>query len=376
MRILYVLTSLGMGGAEKLSLALLDRIERRGHTVALLVLMPPVKEEWPSSAQRVYLNIQSSLLSMVRGFWHARRFAAEFQPDLIHSHSFHSNLLARLLKLLLGRSIVISTVHNVYEGGWWRMLAYRLTDRLSRLTVAVSQAAARRFVQLKAIPGRKCRVIVNGIDTVQFTPDAQRRLCVRTGVSLRLNPDAFLWIAAGRITVAKDYPNLLRAFARVRADCAGVRLWIAGESAPGPLAELQSLAADLNLNNSVEWLGLRRDMPALLDAADGFVSASAWEGMPLAVAEAMAMEKPVVATDVGGLRELIGETGAIVSPRNPEALARAMLEVMQQSREQRCALGRLARSRIARHFSIEANADRWEALYRQLAVSGVVDDEG
>ena len=66
----------------------------------------------------------------------------------------------------------------------------------------------------------------------------------------------------------------------------------------------------------MRWLGLRRDMPALLDAADGFVSGSAWEGMPLAVGEAMVMEKPIVATDVGGVRELVGDAGAIVEAKD------------------------------------------------------------
>jgi len=116
----------------------------------------------------------------------------------------------------------------------------------------------------------------------------------------------------------------------------------------------------------VHWLGLRRDMPALLDAADGFVSASAWEGMPLAVGEAMAMEKSVVATDVGGVREMVGDAGLVVPAKDPEALAEAMLATMRQSREEREQKGRTARERITRKFSVDAAADTWEALYREL----------
>jgi glycosyltransferase involved in cell wall biosynthesis len=106
-------------------------------------------------------------------------------------------------------------------------------------------------------------------------------------------------------------------------------------------------------------------MPALLNAADGFVLASAWEGMPLAVGEAMAMEKPVVATDVGGVRELTGECAVIVPAKNPERLAEAMLAVMRSAPETRCALGRAARARIQSRFSMDAKADEWEALYRK-----------
>jgi glycosyltransferase involved in cell wall biosynthesis len=163
---------------------------------------------------------------------------------------------------------------------------------------------------------------------------------------------------------AKDFPNLLHAFARVRGEIPEARLWVAGEAAGAGSAAIQMQAAELGA--SVRWLGLRRDMPALLDAADGFVLASAWEGMPLAVGEAMAMEKPVVATDVGGVRELVGEAGVMVPAKNPEALAEAMLDLMRSTPEARGALGRLARERIAARFSIDAKADEWEALYRAV----------
>jgi len=374
MRILYVLTTLGVGGAEKLALALGERMEKRGHAVAVLVLMPPVKEQWPTSLRTLHLDMRRSPLSSLRGLMRARRFAAEFQPDLIHSHCFHANIVARLLGLGTRRP-VISTIHNVYEGGWPRMMAYRLTDILSRQSVAVSEAAAKRFIDLKAIPARKCRVIVNGIDAAEFAPDAGRRARMRAEMGVSAEPEAeFIWLASGRIAPAKDYPNLLRAFARVRAGRrdsrvrVAARLWIAGEQAEPAFAELQLLASKLDLADSVRWLGLRRDMPALLDAADAFVSGSGWEGMPLALAEAMAMEKPFVATEVGGVRELAGDAGAVVAPRDSEALAEAMLAAMEKSREERCALGRSARQRVVEHFSIDAAADRWEALYKQWSV--------
>jgi glycosyltransferase involved in cell wall biosynthesis len=209
---------------------------------------------------------------------------------------------------------------------------------------------------------------VNGIDVREFFPDPERRLRTRAvlGVPICIEESAFLWLAVGRIAPAKDYPNLLHAFAQVRAGRPDVQLCIAGEYAAHNLIALQSLAAELNLAESVHWLGLRRDVPALLDAADGFVLASAWEGMPLAVAEAMSMEKPVVATAVGGVRELVGDAGLVVPSHDPDALAAAMHDVMQRSREERCALGRSARMRIVQQFSMDANADRWEALYRKL----------
>lgn len=126
---------------------------------------------------------------------------------------------------------------------------------------------------------------------------------------------------------------------------------------------MRALAAELGVAGRVQWLGLRRDLPALLDAADGFVLASAWEGMPLAVAEAMALEKPVVATDVGGVRELVGQAGSIVPARDAGALGAAMAAMMELNGNERLALGRRARERIAQRFSMDARADEWEQLY-------------
>jgi glycosyltransferase involved in cell wall biosynthesis len=122
--------------------------------------------------------------------------------------------------------------------------------------------------------------------------------------------------------------------------------------------------------SGVRWLGLRRDIPALLDAADAFVLSSAWEGMPLAVGEAMAMGKPVVSTDVGGVRELVDDAGLLVPPRNAQALAGAMISLMQATDEDRQTLSSPARARIEQEFSMEAKADEWERLYRSLLVRG------
>jgi glycosyltransferase involved in cell wall biosynthesis len=352
-----------MGGAERVVLALAGRMAQRGHAVALLVLRPPVAEQWPTTLPVVHLEMRKSPVSVLTGIARGRRFLREFRPDLVHSHSFHANILTRLLKVVVPAPAVLSTVHNVYEGGWARMLAYRLTDGLARQTIAVSQAASDRFVRLKAVPRRKCIVLTNGIDTAEFAPSANRRARMRVEMGA---DEEFIWLTAGRIVPAKDYPNLLRAFARVRTACRETQLWIAGEASGAEFSTVRALASELGLEDAVRWLGLRRDLPALLDAADGFVLGSAWEGMPLALGEAMAMEKPVVATDVGGVRELVGDAGAIVPAKDPGALAKAILEQMQDTSENRLALGQAACARIQGKFSMDAKADEWEALYRKV----------
>ena len=179
MRIVYVLNSLGMGGAERQVLALAGRMARRGHTVALLVLRPKLAEEWPTSFDVCRLEMKRNPASLLAGLMKGRRFLLEFHPDLVHSHSFHANIMARLLKVFVPATTVLSTVHNVYEGGWLRMTAYRLTDGLSSRTTLVSEEAARRYLRLKAVPQRKCLVLANGIDAAEFAPDPERRARMR-----------------------------------------------------------------------------------------------------------------------------------------------------------------------------------------------------
>ncbi len=363
MRIVYVLTSLGMGGAERQALAQAQRMAERGHTVAILVLRSRLDEEWPTKVEVVHLDMCKTPFSFLKGLAQARHFLAEFKPDLLHSHSFHANFVARLLKALVPGTVVLSTVHNAYEGGWLRMLAYRLTDRLSRRTTAVCQAGASRYVKVKAVPRDKCVVVTNGIETAEFTPDQGRRALIRKQMGANGN---FIWMTAGRVVEAKDYPSLLRAFARVLAVHHDVELWVAGASTAEESKRLNDMAVIRGMGDSVRWLGLRRDLPALLDAADGFVLASASEGMPLALGEAMAMEKPVVATDVGGTRELVGDSGAVVPSRAPDSLAVAMLDLMDRTPEDRHKQGLAERRRICRSFNMDTKADEWEALYRTV----------
>ena len=360
MRILYVLTSLGIGGAEKQVIDLAGRMAARGHTVALIALKH-ADEEWPVKLPVLRLNIRKTPLGVYRGLQFAAKFAALFRSDILHSHTFPANLFTRLLKPMLRAegeaSPVINTIHNVYEGGWHRMLLYRATDARADQVTAVSQAAAERFVQCHAVSAGKMRVLTNGIDTEAFAPNRSRRKQVRVEMQAGTK---FVWMAVGRLAPAKDYPNLLRAFAKVRREKPNACLWIAGEG------DLQPGQFELREDSGVQLLGLRHDIVELLDAADAYVLSSAWEGMPLAVGEAMAMEKPVVATDVGGVRELVGEAGFIVAPKDSHLLAQSMLKVMDLAEQARKEIGRDARNRIQLYFSIYEKVDEWEQLYGRV----------
>lgn len=366
MRIAYMLTSLGIGGAEKQVVTLAERLAARGHAVLLIVLRERQTEQWPTEVDVVYLNMRKSPGSVAAGLMRARHALHDFHPDLLHSHTYPANMVARMLRLFGAAPVVVSTIHNVYEGGWARMLAYRLSDPLSLRTTAVSEAAAQRYVEMRAVPKCKCTVIRNGIDVAEFAPDAERRARMRAELGAG---DDFIWLAAGRNVMAKDFPNLMRAFAKVWPSFPKTQLWIAGERAAAGHGRkrYEVLAAPSGTQDRVRRLGLRRDVPALMDASDGFVLSSAWEGMPLVVGEAMSMEKPVVATDVGGVRELMGETGNRVRSREAESLAGAMLDVMRLSPEARREMTRAGRERIQTCFNMKDRAKDWERFYGSLS---------
>jgi glycosyltransferase involved in cell wall biosynthesis len=210
-----------------------------------------------------------------------------------------------------------------------------------------------RFIHLGAVPRNKCSVLTNGIDCIQFSSAA---------VAHDMRPhgkNGFVWLAAGRPVPAKDFNNLLAAFQVVREKMPEAELWIAGaHRANKDVSRVEP--------EGVRWLGHCEDMATTIASTDAFVLSSAWEGMPLVVGEAMAMMKPVVATDVGGVRELVGDAGLIVPAKDSSALSTAMIRVMRMSEMERRALGDAARERIVRHFDMDAVAAKWEALYRRL----------
>jgi len=353
MRIIYILTSLGIGGAENQAISTAERMAAKGHKVMLIVLKHGIVEEWPVKLPVLRLNMAKSPQGILRGLRFARNFIATFQPDLLHSHTYPANMFLRMLRASGVKGATLNTIHNVYEGGWHRMLLYRLSDHLADRVTAISSPARDRFIAMNAVKAAKTDLITNGVDPSHFLPDKQRR--VKTRVDMQAG-NKFIWIAVGRLSPAKDYPTLLTAFAKVRESFPNSELWIVGE---GDSTQLFPIAG-------VRFLGLRRDIVSLLDAADGFVSSSIWEGMPLAVAEAMSMKKMIVATSVGGVSELLGDSGAIVDSQNPSALADAMLHSMQLNESVSIALGTRARNRILEHFSINAKAEEWESLYLKL----------
>ena len=362
MKIFLVITSLGVGGAERLLTSLADRYVAMGHEVMLVRFFGDA--ELKPCDERVILrnlHMRRGPLSVIIALWQFRKILRSFRPDVVNSHLVHPNILIRLLRLVTPMPRLVSSAHcSTNEGGRGRMQAYRLTDRLADISTNVSHEAVEAFEQQGALrPGRMV-AIHNGIDTAAFTFDPAARERVRT--KLGLDEVTPLLLAVARLWEQKDYPNLLRAFAGLEGGPLPPRLAIAGD---GPLrGKLEAMAGSLGVADRVHFIGVRHDVPALMAACDVFVLSSAWEGFGLVVAEAMACGRTVVATDCGGVREVVGDAGFLVPPRNAEALAEAMGRALRLSDDERERLRVAARERILARFSLDAMADRYLAVYR------------
>lgn len=350
-----------MGGAEKVVCNLADEFAKRGHQVILISLTgqtinrPAVKE-----VSVVELGMEKTIASFAKNYRTVHKMIRDFSPDIVHSHMFHANIFARLLRLSTKMQRLICTAHNTNEGGRLRMLAYRLTDRLADLSTNVSVEAVQVFIDKKAAPANRMMAVHNGIETRRFCFDATARATMRT--ELGLEQSTPLLLAVGRLTAAKDYPNLLHAVAMLSSRIGHFRLVIIGT---GELKdELQAMATSLGIASHVHFPGLRHDIPHWMSAADVFVLPSAWEGFGLVVAEAMACERVVVATDCGGVREVIGTAGIIVSPKNSKELAHAIEGALLMDTATRQELGCAARQRIEALYSLNTITERWLEIYQ------------
>lgn len=364
MKVLLLITGLDYGGAETQLVRLATRLKARGWDVRVVSLMPPrayVEELGAAGIPVFALSIRRKLPDP-RPILYLAWLIREWRPHIVHSHMVHANLLARLVRPFASVPVLICSARSIDEGGRLREILYRLTDPFCDLTTQVSWAGLERYVRVGAVPRHKIRYIPNGVDTERFKPNPEDRLKIRR----ELEVDGFVWLAVGRFDPSKDYPTMLQAFGYVVQKDLNAVLLIAGD---GPLRKtMEVMARELGIEKHVRFLGIRRDIPQLMNAADAYVMSSAWEGMANVLLEASATGLPIAATDVGGNREVVlhGKTGFLVSLKDPYALAQAMLRLMDMLDDERQAMGKAAREHIEANFGMERVVDQWEALYREL----------
>lgn len=360
MKILFVITGLGIGGAERLVLNLADKMAEKGHTVAIISLTgPSLFLPINADIQITDLNMTKGPLGLFRAYWNLCQLVAQFRPDVVHSHMVHANIFTRLVRLFSPMGRLVCTAHNKYEGGRLRMLSYRLTNFLADISTNVSREAVEAFEHMKAVPKGQMLAVYNGIDCNVFSPKENSR--IKTRESLLVSESCVVFVAVGRLVDAKDYPNLLNAYALTCTSLTNSMLWIVGD---GPLRQaLEGLAIELGIQKRVVFFGVRHDIAQLLRAADVFVLSSAWEGFGLVVAEAMATGLIAVATNCGGVAEVVGDWGILVPPEDSRSLSAALFSAATMPSEDARKIKLQARQRIVQQFSLDVAVDKWLKIY-------------
>jgi glycosyltransferase involved in cell wall biosynthesis len=349
-----------MGGAERQVTNLADGLCNNGHVVKICYLTEPCLM-LPKNAdvELVGLDVDQSLRGIVSCCMRLRNIIRSFSPDVVHSHMFHAIVLARLVRLFASVPKLICSAHSNNEVSRFRMPVYRATAWLSDLNTNVSKDAVAKFEGKGAARLGTMLAVTNGIDTSSFSSNYLVRINIRTALGVMRTDQVIL--AVGRFDEAKDYPNLFQAYQQFR-DRGGIALlWIVGD---GDLrADFESLVERMGLGGLVRFLGIQENVPDWLNAADVFVLSSAWEGFGLVVGEAMACEKVVVATDAGGVSELLGDCGFLVPTRDAEALSLALGDALNLSAIEASELGSRARERVIEGFSIADKVNLWVDLY-------------
>ena len=352
-----------IAGAEQQAMLLAIGLRRRGWRVSVVALSgsggTAADELRKAGVDFISLEMRKGLADP-RGWVRFHRWLRRERPEVVHAHLPHAAWLARWSRLAAPVPVVIDTVHNWYTGTVGRRVGCRCSRWLADHVTAVSRAAAASHLAAGMVSENQLTVLENGIELDAWRPDARARSAARRELELT---DEFLWLAVGRLCGVKDYPTLLKALA-----CAPetARLLIAGA---GPLlTELVQLVARLGLERRVRFLGFEPNVKRWMQAADGFVLSSRYEGLPMVLLEASACGVPAVATDVPGTREAIvnDETGWLAPADDADALARAMAKLMRTPLGERRAMGERARRMVRERFSLETVLDRWEQLYAEL----------
>lgn len=365
MKILFVTTGLGLGGAERQVCDLADRLVAAGNEVAIAYMVDGISVRPANEkVELISLHCRKTPWGLAQGFFRLRRIIRQIKPDVVHSHMVHANILTRLARIGCRMPRLICTAHNTNEGGKIWMLAYRWTDALADISTNVSQEAVKVFEEKGAVPPGRMVALYNGIDVEQFAGNSSQRQSLRE--QMGIGPQDRLLLALGRLVHAKGHDILIEVFARMAAENDTLKLWIAGE---GELRQaLQQQINTAGLQEKIQLLGARSDVPALLNAADVFVLPSRFEGFGLVVAEAMACAKPVVATDAGGVAEVMGGHGWLIPVEAPEPLRAAIAQALALTPEQLAENGAQARQHIVDNFGIDAALQRWLDLYQSGAV--------
>ncbi len=369
MRIVQVIPSLDVGGAERVAALLALEQQRAGDRVTVVSLFDSAGS-WIEAGLREagitlrFLGKRPGLdPRVVRGL---RCALAELEPDVIHTHLHVLKYVVAARLMSRRRAPVVHTIHNLAEreAEGMDLPLSRLAFRLGVEPVAIGGEVAR---SVEATYGFEPRwSIPNGIVVADF--EARPAVGEAAREALGIAPEVPLLITAGRLNTQKNHAGMLEAFADTRLADLGAILLVCGD---GDLrGALEAQAAEAGISERVRFLGVVSNLPELLAAADAFVLSSDWEGNPLVVMEAMAAGKPIVATAVGCVPELLSaETGFLVQPGAMAALADALVQ-LASDRDRARAMGEAGAVVARERFDVSAMAQAYRRCYQALLERG------
>jgi glycosyltransferase involved in cell wall biosynthesis len=388
-RVLRIIARLNVGGPARHALVLNAGLRAHGFESVLVYgsvgpgegsLEDLVAASDLRSVKVPWLGRRISLWSDARALYELVRVIFREQPDIVHTHTAKAGTLGRLAAFIFNltrrrgrRCAVVHTFHGHVFAGYFRpavSFAVRWTERIMAcLTDRVVAISGRQRDDIcdtfQAAPPWKTTVVELGLHL-----DHLLRLEADTSLrtALGFEPGHVVFGYVGRLVPIKDLPTLIRGFALAASDVPEARLMIAGD---GELrSSLEALADDLGVGERVRFAGWQRDLAAVYGAMDVGILSSRNEGTPVALIEAMAAGKPVVATAVGGVEDIVtsGQTGWVVPPADAAALAAAMRRLARTAGE-RQAFGRAARCSARGRFS----ADRLVADVSNLYLRTLVE---
>ena len=365
LQILHVVENLERGGLERMVIDLAGVQRAAGHRCRVICLFQPGALAGELETQGIQVQacrkrggFDLGALRRLRGWLRATPGA------VVHTHNANAHYHTAAAAIGLPIARLINTRHGMgaaqprSRGEWLYRRAMRRTDTVA----AVCEAARARFAQQGVSPRGRLLSVPNGIRTDRFPPASEeRRAALRSDLGLASGMRIIGTV--GRLNPVKDQATLLRAFARVHGEFADTALVLVGDGALR--GSLQSQAAALGIADAVRFLGDRSDVRELLQGFDLFALSSLSEGYSMALLEACASGLPIVATDVGGNREIVvdGSNGRLVPPARDDALAEAFAALLREPAGA-IVMGRAGRDWALREASIETMARRYDVLYR------------
>lgn len=372
MRVLHVITDLGLGGAEAVLYRLIVATKHNTqHCVVSLHSDGVYGEKLREIGVNVHvLNMPRSKLRF-SSLLQLRRIILDFAPNVVQTRMYHADLLGGVAAFYSGKLPVVWAVHatelGVLSGTWKTRIVRRICSILSsRLPFAIvtdAKKSAEMHVAL-GYPASKTIVIPNGIDLSQFHQDKAQRDMVRQKLSIEAESTVIGCVA--RWDPLKDHANLLQALEILLAKNIKTFCLLVGSGMQRDNVALMKLISDYGLESCVILMGPRSDISAIMNAIDLHVLPSCSESLPLAVMEAMSCGTPCVVTNVGDAAEIVGDTGWVVAPRSPASLATAIEDALQTiGMNNGPKLGQICRDRILQYFSQERMADEYVKVWEE-----------